>query len=107
MLGLHSCAAGEMKDDVQKLEFTIKAFAMEDPFANDPAMHDDIRECLAWQKSRSAEAIMRERESVTQLIEKTGFGCGLLRTCRPEGLCRRQRLHLGSGRSQGGQEASA
>jgi len=28
-LGLHSCAAGEMKDDVQKLEFTIKALALE------------------------------------------------------------------------------
>ena len=63
-----------MKDDVQKLEFTIKALAMEDPFANDPAMHDDIRECLAWQKGRSAEDIMRERESVTQLIEKNGIG---------------------------------
>ena len=74
MLGLHFCAAGEMKDDVQKLEFTIKALAMEDPFTNDPAMHDDIRECLAWQKGRSAEAIMRERESVTQLIEKNGTG---------------------------------
>ena len=61
-----------MKDDVQKLEFTIKALAMDDPFANDLAMHDDIWECLAWQKGRSAEEIMCERESATQLIEGNG-----------------------------------
>ena len=72
MLGLHLCAGGEMKDDVQKLEFTIKALAMDDPFANDLAMHDDIWECLAWQKGRSAEEIMCERESATQLIECNG-----------------------------------
>ena len=61
-----------MKDDVQKLEFTIKALAMDDPFANDLAMHDDIWECLAWQKGRSAEEIMCERESATRLIEGNG-----------------------------------
>ena len=59
---------------MQKLEFTVKALTMEDPFANDLAVHDDIRECLAWQKGRSAEAIMRERESVTLLIERYGIG---------------------------------
>ena len=71
-LGLHLCAVGEMKDDVQKLEFTVKALTMEDLFANDFALHDDIRECLAWQKGRSAEEIMCERESATQLIEGNG-----------------------------------
>ena len=61
-----------MKDDVQKLEFTIKALAMEDPFAKVLAMHDDIWECLAWQKGRSADEIVREREAVTQFIESSG-----------------------------------
>ena len=72
MLGLYVCATVEMEDDVQKLEFTIKALAMDDPFISDPVMHDDIWECLAWQKGRSADEIMSNRESVTQLIESDG-----------------------------------
>ena len=41
-----ACLTGEMKDDVQKLDFTIKALAMDDPFVSIPVVHADIRECL-------------------------------------------------------------
>ena len=61
-----------MKDDVQKLDFTIKALAMDDPFVSIPVVHADIRECLDWQKSRSADVIMKERELMTQQIESSG-----------------------------------
>ena len=86
--------AGEMSDDVQKLEFTINAFAMEDclvemhfsvtenmetwacamedPFVSTPEVHVVIRECLIWQTSRSANVIMNERELTTQQIESSG-----------------------------------
>ena len=56
-IGSFMCVAGEMKDDVQKLEFTVKALMMKDPFAHELAMHEDIRECLAWQTGKSAEDI--------------------------------------------------
>ena len=71
-IGSFMCVAGEMKDDVQKLEFTVKALMMKDPFAHELAMHEDIRECLAWQTGKSAEEIMREREVATQHIEEKG-----------------------------------
>ena len=61
-----------MKDDVQKLDFTIKALAMDDPFVSIPVVHADIRECLDWQKSRSADEIMKDRELMTQQIESSG-----------------------------------
>ena len=70
--GLLACLTGEMKDDVQKLDFTIKALAMDDPFVSIPVVHADIRECLDWQKSRSADVIMKERELMTQQIESSG-----------------------------------
>ena len=71
-IGSCMCVAGEMKDDVQKLEFTEKALMMKDPFAHELSMHEDIGECLAWQTCRSAEEIMHEREVATKLIEETG-----------------------------------
>ena len=71
-IGLYMCASGEMKDDVQKLQFTIEALKMQDPFANDLAMHDDIWNCLEWQKSRTAGEIVSEREKATKAIESMG-----------------------------------
>jgi hypothetical protein len=66
------CVAGEMEDDVQKLEFTVKALVMTDPFAHELSMHEDIRECLVWQTGKTAEEIMHEREVATLHIEQKG-----------------------------------
>ena len=71
-VGSCMCVAGEMKDDVQKLEFTEKALMMKDPFAHELSMHEDIRECLAWQTGKSAEEIMHEREVATLHVEQKG-----------------------------------
>ena len=66
------CASGEMKDDVQKLKFTIEALKLGDPFANDVDMHEDIWKCLAWQKGRTAGEIMYERDEATRAVEDMG-----------------------------------
>ena len=71
-VGLLICVAGEMKDDVQKLEFTLEALKMRDPFAHELSMHEDIGQCLAWQTGKSADEIMHDRELATQRIEAKG-----------------------------------
>ena len=40
------CCAGSLADDNKKLEFTLKALKLDDPFGKEEVMHSDIQECL-------------------------------------------------------------
>ena len=53
-----------MRDDEQKMEFTIKALAMSDPFATTTSMAADLKAALEWQAARSPVDVMKEREAI-------------------------------------------
>ena len=61
-----------MVDDNQKLEFALKALTLDDPFTASVELSKDVEEALEWQASRSAEAVMHERECITTEVEKAG-----------------------------------
>ena len=57
---------------MQKREFTIKALAMNDPFATTTSMAADLKAALDWQGARSPEDVMKEREAIVVEVENAG-----------------------------------
>lgn len=56
-------------DDELKLQFTIDAVRLADPFVTGTKIPTDVQECIEWISQRTSSEVRNEREAIIQRLE--------------------------------------